>query len=67
MGLLIIDKNKKVISIEEKPIKPQSNLAITGIYFYDKNVVNYAKSLSPSKRGELEITDINKQYLKKKN
>ncbi len=64
-GIVNIDNNKKIISIEEKPITPQSNLAITGIYFYDKNVVNYAKELCPSKRGELEITDINKKYLKK--
>ena len=64
-GIVNLDKNKKVISIEEKPTKPKSNLAITGIYFYDQNVVNYAKELSPSARGELEITDINKKYLKK--
>ena len=64
-GIVNMDLNNKVISIEEKPTKPQSNLAITGIYFYDKNVVNYAKQLSPSLRGELEITDINKKYLKR--
>lgn len=64
-GIVNIDNNKKIISIEEKPNRPQSNLAITGIYFYDKNVVTFAKELSPSERGELEITDINKKYLKK--
>ncbi|MDC3169346.1 glucose-1-phosphate thymidylyltransferase RfbA [Prochlorococcus sp. AH-716-E17] len=64
-GIVNMDKNKKVISIEEKPTKPQSNLAITGIYFYDKDVVDYAKELSPSARGELEITDINRKYLEK--
>ena len=64
-GIVNIDKNKKVISIEEKPSKPLSNLAITGIYFYDKDVVSYAKELTPSARGELEITDINRKYLEK--
>ena len=62
-GVVNFDKNKKVIGIEEKPNKPKSNYALTGIYFYDKTVVEKAKKLLPSKRGELEITDINKMYL----
>ncbi len=62
-GIIGLDNFKKVTSIEEKPKNPKSNLAITGIYFFDNKVVNYAKELIPSKRGELEITDINKRYL----
>ncbi len=61
------EKTKKVISLEEKPIFPKSNYAIPGLYFYDKNVVEYAQNLQPSKRGELEITDLNKEYLKRNN
>ena len=59
-------KNGNVISIVEKPKKPKSNFAITGLYFYDNNVIKYALSLKPSKRNELEISDINKIYLSKK-
>ena len=62
-GVVEFDENGKAISLEEKPLKPRSNYAVPGIYFYDNRVVRYAEELEPSPRGEIEITDINRRYL----
>ena len=66
-GVIEFNQQNKAVSLEEKPKHPKSNYAVTGLYFYDKHAIEYAKQIKPSRRGELEITDLNRKYLEQRN